>query len=676
MNKHVMLESEPAIDDLATGPTTGQRQTQAGAPVVIIGGGPVGIRTAQELSRAGIDCVLLNAERWLPYNRVKLSTLLAGDAQIGQVMQPLGFQGPGRVLLYSDQSVVDVDRDAHTVTVSSGRKFNYSKLVFCTGSRAHVPPIPGHQRAGVFTFRSVDDVEKLIARALRSRRTVVIGGGLLGLEAARGMSNRGIETWVVEHSPYLMPRQLDERAGRLLASSIEKLGVKIRTFSSVASIDGEDRVTGLSFQDGTRLECDTVIVCTGIRANIELAREIGLPVGRGIKVDAQMRTADPDIYAAGECIEFDDTVYGLIGPGFEQALVVAGQIAGTPRTYGGTIASTKLKVIGVDVFSMGDVGQIAQRTDVRTVRFEDAEAGIYRCLVLTRSRLVGAMAIGDWPEINLVQEAIGSGRTLYPWDLFRFRRSGRIWREQAPKSVREWPRTATVCNCTGVTRGQIGDAISLGAATFDDVKRDTGASTVCGSCRVHIDELLGAPAAAREPVAGRKPMLVAAGVAGVLAAATMLLPRIPLSPSIANVGLVEMLWLDGFWKQVSGYTLLALATLAAVLSLRKRVRPLRLGSYDVWRIVHVLIGALAVIALIAHSGFRLGSNLNFWLMASFLATLLGGAAVALATANEHKLAGGAGKAASVKTASFWVHLVAVWPLPLLLAMHVLSVYFY
>lgn len=645
------------------------------APVVIIGGGPVGIRTAQELSRLGFDCVILNAERWLPYNRVKLSTLLAGDAQIGQVMQPLAFPGPGRVLLYSDHSVIDVDRAAHTVTVGSGRVFSYSTLVFCTGSRAHVPPIPGRDLAGVFTFRNVDDVEKLVARALRSRRTIVIGGGLLGLEAARGMANRGIETIVVEHSPYLMPRQLDRRAGAILAETIEKLGIKVRTDASVASIDGDHRVEGITLGDGTLLACDTVIVCTGIRANIELAREVGIPVGRGIKVDASMRTADPDIYAAGECAEFEGNVYGLIGPGFEQAVVAASHIAAEPRTYGGSVPSTKLKVVGIDVFSMGDVEQLEQRSDVRCIAYEDAATGLYRSIVLNRSKIVGAMAIGDWAEINRIQEAIRSGRSIYPWDLYRFRRTGRLWREAEPASVREWPRSTTICNCTGVTRGQIGDAISLGATTFDDIKRDTGASTVCGSCRVHIEELLGAPPQ-REPIALWKPLLGVSAAAAVIALVVMLSPRIPLAHSISGVGLRELLWIDGFWKQVSGYTLLAFAVIAAVLSLRKRVRPLSFGTYDVWRIVHAAVGAVAVLALIAHSGLRLGSNLNLWLMLCFLVVILTGTAMAVATAVEHRLFDDAKSARTLKSAVFWLHLIAFWPLPLLLAVHVLSVYFY
>lgn len=645
------------------------------APAIVIGGGPVGIRVAQEISRLGSDCIILNAERWLPYNRVKLSTLLAGDAQIGQMMQPLGFPGPGRVLLYSDHSVIDVDRAAHTVTVKSGRRFDYSKLIFCTGSRAHIPPIPGRELPGVFTFRNADDAEKLIARSLRSRSTIVIGGGLLGLEAARGMANRGIETCVVEHGPYLMPRQLDQRAGRLLAERIERLGIKIRTGASVASIYGDQRVEGIALQDGAQIACDTVIVCTGIRANIELAREIALPVGRGIRVDAGMCTQDPDIYAAGECCEFEENVYGLIGPGFEQAVVAAHNIAGEPRAYSGSVPVTKLKVIGVDVFSMGDVEQLDQRSDVRQIRFEDAEKNSYRSIVLRRSKIIGAMAIGDWDEINRVQEAIQSGTTLYPWQIYRFRRSGQVWPQNASASVREWPRATTVCNCTGVTRGQIGDAISAGAATLDDVKRDTGASTVCGSCRVNIEALLGAPAP-RQPVAAYKPLLALAAAACVIALLILSAPRIPFSQTISGVGFRELLWIDDFWKQVSGYSLLAFTVLAAGLSLRKRVRALAFGAYDIWRVIHAAIAAGAILTLVVHTGLRLGSNLNLWLMTSFLTAMLSGAAFGALTAAEHRLPTKPTSTGAMRNAVFWLHLIALWPLPLLIAVHVLTVYFY
>ena len=642
-------------------------------PVVVIGGGPSGIRVCQELARRGLHAVAFNAERWPPYNRVKLTPLLAGDVQLRQVSQPLTFPGPGRVTLYSDHSIVDVDRRQKTVTGRFGRVWSYSRLVLCVGSRAHVPPIPGRELAGVYTFRSFDNVEKLVARSLRARRAAVIGGGLLGLEAARGIARRGAETWVIEHEPHLMARQLDARAGALLARDIAALGLTVRAGRSVARIAGDARVEAVELSDGERVPCDTVILCTGIRANIELARDIGLAVGRGIKVSASMQTTDPDIYAVGECAEFEGHVYGLVGPGFEQALVAAAHIAGEPATYAGSVPATKLKVIGTDVFSMGDIDQLDQRTDIVSPSFEDKDGRAYRRLVLRRGRIVGAIALGDWPEINRLQEAIRARARLRPWQRIRFALLGEVWARRAPASVREWPRAATVCNCTGVTRGQIGDAIALGCNSLADVKRDTGASTVCGTCSPLIGELLGG-APERKPPEAFRPIAAASAAAGLLALLTLLLPVWPVARNIGARGPVDHLWLDGVWKQATGYTLLALGVAAGLLSLRKRA--VQVGDFATWRVVHAAVGAATLLALFLHTGFRLGSNLNKWLMLSFLAVVFAGAAAGLATALEHRLSATAGDAARTRALSFWLHLLALWPLPLLLAAHVLSVYFY
>lgn len=647
--------------------------------VLIVGGGPAGLRVAQELSKAGCNVTLFNAERWKPYNRVKLTPLLSGDVQLGQVSQSLAFPGPGRVALYSDTSVVDIDRQAKTVTTRHGRVWPYDKLVLCTGSRAHIPNIPGADKSGVFTFRNFDDVEKLVARSMRSRHCVVVGGGLLGLEAARGMRDRGVATTVIEHETHLMARQLDRRGGSLLAQSVAGMGIEVLTGTSVKGFEGEGRIEAVATADGRRIACDTIILCTGVRPNMELARDVGLAVGRAIKVDGHLRTSDPDIYAVGECAEFEGQVQGLVGPGYEQAVAASRHIAGEKgraATYAGSCPATKLKIVGIDVFSMGDVEQLDQRRDARTVTFEDAAKGIYRRLVVKRGHLVGALAIGDWSEIGALQEAVKAGSLLLPWQERRFTSSGAIWPERTPTSARDWPRAQTVCNCTGVTRGQIGDAIALGANSLDDVKRETGASTVCGTCRTHIGEILEAPPV-REPVKWWRILTGASVVAGIAELATLLLPVWPTASFIEERGIADVLFLDGITKQWTGYTLLALSLLAAVLSLRKRVPLLRrLGDYGGWRLVHLVLGSIALVALFAHTGFRLGSNLNFWLMACFLGLGIAGGLAGFATALEHRIGATPRAAAKVRTASFWLHLLAFWPLPLLLAVHILSVYFY
>ena len=348
------------------------------------------------------------------------------------------------------------------------------------------------------------------------------------------------------------------------------MAIAVMTSTRVAEFGGDTRLEHVSLSGGDRIACDTAIICTGIRANLEMARDIGLAVGRGIKVGPTLQTTDPDIYAVGECAEFDGHVYGLVGPGYEQAATAARHIATGKGAYSGSVPATKLKIIGTDVFSMGDVEQLDQRRDVTTLEFEDQPAGLYRRLVLKRNRLVGAIAIGDWNELARVQEALKSGSFVLPWQARRFRSSGMIWPKSEPQSARDWPRSATVCNCTGVTRGQIGDAISVGATSLDDVKLATGASTVCGSCKVHIGELLDAPPP-REPVKLGGSIAAFSVAAAVIALLTFILPIIPTATEIEMRGWADTLYLDGYVKQVTGYTLLALSVLLAVISVRKRV---------------------------------------------------------------------------------------------------------
>lgn len=658
-------------------PTTGPGSA-SDASVIVIGGGPSGIRVAQEVSRRGIPVILFNAERWQPYNRVKLTSLLAGDVQIGQVYQSPCFLTGDKVKLYSSHSIIDIDRQNKTVTGQFGRIWPYSKLVFCTGSRPYVPLIPGKNLPGVYTFRNFDDVEKLIARSFRSRHAVVIGGGLLGLEAARGMAVRGVEITIVEHERHLMARQLDHGAGRLLAREIEAMGIAVRTGCGVRAIGGHSAVESVMFTNGESLVCDSVILCTGIRSNIELARDVGLAYGRGIKVDACMRTSDPDIYAVGECAEFQGHIYGLVGPGLEQAAIAAANIAGEKASYAGSVPATKLKVVGIDVFSLGDVEQLEQRTDVETIIYEPPGSSSYRLLVLKHGRLVGAIAVGAYPEINRVQQAVKERRRIWPWQLCRFKSTGRIWAEQTLRSVIDWPGAATVCNFTGVTRGQIGDAIALGCTSLQDVKRDTGASSVCGSCRPLIEQLLSGEPVKHEPVAWFRPILFFSMLTLLAALATIFLPAWPYTKTVQQNIKVDQVWRDGSWKQVSGFTLLGLSVAAALLSLRKRIRWLNFGGFNHWRLVHIGVGGITLAVLFIHTGFRLGHNLNFWLMLTFLSLALMGAIAGGVTAIEHRLLNGPLWSSDVqpRRVPVWLHIIAFWPLPLLLLFHILSVYYY
>lgn len=648
-------------------------------PIIVIGAGPAGLRAAEQLSRAGKPVVLFNAERWLPYNRIKLTPFLTGEVQIGQVFQPENFASDVRISRYDGLRIREIDRQRKVAVDGYGRSWPYSQLIIATGSRPHVPDIPGTNLDGVYTFRDFDDVERLVARAFRSTRTVIIGGGLLGLEAARGMSSRGIDTWVLEHESRLLPRQLDQAAGDLVAANMADLGISAQTLTRVKEIGGNGRVERVVLSSGEVIDCDTVIVCAGVRANLEIAREAGLSVGRGITVDAHLRTNDPDIYAVGECAEFENHCYGLVGPGLEQAATCVGHILGRKgMDYAGSVPATRLKVVGIDVFSMGEVEQIEDDPTLKSVSWSDKAAGLYRRVIVRKGRMAGAIAIGPWTEINRLQQMIKVRARVSGRELRRLRKSGQMQKDAGPQPVKDWADAATVCNCTGVTRGMLGQAIDGGCKTLDDLKRATCASTVCGTCQPLLQELIGGQAKA-EAVGRAKPLLVFSILAGLLALITAVVPTWPFSQSVEDSLRVDLLWIDPLIKQISGFTLLGFMVIAAVLGLRKRIKLFRnWGGYNGWRLIHGIVGALLVSGLFVHTGFHLGENLNAWLMTTFLALSVFGAAAGAITAVEHKLLNGPMKGATTapRVLPIWAHIILLWPVPLLVAAHVATVYFY
>lgn len=652
---------------IATAPLSDQD-----APIVVIGGGPVGMRAALELTRRGLPVTVLSAETYEPYNRVQLTPLLGGDTQLGEIALAEPPDSPG-YQLHIGRRVVSIDRDAKLVRSADGQIWPYSKLIIATGSRAFVPGIPGHDLNGVFTFRTVEDASALLARTISARRVAVIGGGLLGLEAARGMRRRQCDVTVVEHEDRLMPRQLDPAGAALLAEQIATLNVEIRTGVAVREITGERNVDGLLMADGTRIDCDTVIICTGVRANIDLAREAGLAIGRGITVDDQLQTTDPDIYAVGECAEHRGQIFGLVGPGYGQADVAAAVLAGETAECTTAQPATKLKVIGAEVFSIGDVEQLESRVGVQSYVWQDDTR--YRRIFVYRGEFAGAIAVGGWDQVSRVQDAVQNGVTVYPWMTFRFRHVGDLWpvEELSPADL---PDTATICNCTGVNCGQIRGAIAQGCATREAIGLETGAGTVCGTCHPLLEELLDGDAGPK-PMRFWKPLLAISGIAAILAAIPVLFGYVPLPTSYDADSLRDWLWRDNIVKQWTGFILLGIIAAAMVIGLRKRLRVTdRLGDYEIWRLIHIVIGLAALAGFAAHTGFRLGSNLNLWLGTSFAAVTVFGAVAGMATGGDHEL-----RARQIGTSRkpprrvpTWLHILAVWPLPVLILIHVLASY--
>ena len=641
---------------------------------VIIGSGPIGMRVGQLLSQRGVPTLILGDEPYDPYNRVRLTPLLSGDVQFGDITLAAAPDQSAAMRIQIGARVAEIDRVARHVKTVSGTIFPYQTLVLATGSSAFVPSIPGTDVAGVYTFRTADDASALLARSFSARDVTVVGGGLLGLEAARGLKRRGCRVTIVEHENRLMPRQLDTGAAAHLRQSIEALGVKVRLSARVAKIAGADRVEAVHLADGTVVPSDTVVICTGVRANVALARGSDLAFERGILVSDRMQTRDPDIYAVGECAQFEDQVVGLVGPGYAQAEVAVAAITGENRRYKPSLNATKLKVIGADVFSIGDIEQLEVRASVKSHVWQ---SGLhYRRIFVERGTLAGAIAVGAWDQVSRLQEAAESAATVYPWMLFRFRRSGDLW-GVIEGDVADLPAEATLCNCTGVNCGQIRDVLArLPEATSDIVSAETGAGTVCGTCKPLIADMMDA-GGPPDPVAFYKPLLGISAAAVSLALVPLILGYVPLPTSYDAESLRVWAWRDNIVKQWSGFILVGIVLSAMVIGLRKRIRMLdRLGGYDTWRLVHIGIGLAAVLGFFAHTGFRLGANWNFALGSAFVATLVLGAAAGLATGGDHVLrSNGVGTARKpARRLPTWLHILAIWPLPVLLLFHVLTVY--
>ncbi len=455
------------------------RSVETDAPIVIIGSGPAGARAAQELVQHGHggSILVFGDERWDPYNRVLLTPLLAGEIDLSEVYFPFPLTDLGQNIRWIKRRIVSIDRDREEVVDIAGKRYRFSKLILAMGSRPHVPQIPNIDMPGVFTFRDLNDAEKLMARSFRSRKAVVIGGGLLGLEAARGLHRRGVETTVVDHELWLLARQLDKDGGTLLAEQIRGLKIDVRLGSGVKEIIFEREIRGVLLMNEETVECDTVVVCTGIRPNSELALEAGISVGRGIRVNDNMQTSDPNVYAIGECAEHRERVYGLVAPGLEQAGVAVHHILGGKANYTGSVAATKLKVIDVPVFSMGPVSREDEEQPhfrLRSVHYKLSQEGVYRRLIRDRGRLVGVVSVGSWPELNRVQESVSRRRWLMPWNQWRFRKTGCLWREGKAAHVRDWPASAVVCNCTGVTQGTLATCINSENCSLEDLQKKNG----------------------------------------------------------------------------------------------------------------------------------------------------------------------------------------------------------
>lgn len=457
----------------------------AARKIVVVGNGMVGHHYVEQLVASGLDLdiTVLGAEPRPAYDRVHLSEFFAGRKPEELALTTREHYREQGVKAHFGDAVRVIERDAKVVATAGGRRFAYDTLVLATGSYPFVPPIPGGARDNCLTYRTVDDLGAIQAQAQQSRIGVVVGGGLLGLECANALKNLGLEAHVVEFAPGLMGVQLDDGGSRLLRRKIEALDVRVHTGKATKEIvDGEDCRLRMNFADGSHLETDLIVYSAGIRPHDQLARDCGLDVAArgGIVVDYHCRSSDSDIFAIGECASFGNFIYGLVAPGYRMAEAAASQLGEHKQVFQGADMSTKLKLLGVDVGSIGDSHGRAEGS--LAYQFCDEKAAVYKRINVSAdgTRLLGAVLVGDCADYDTLLQYFLNGIALpaAPESLILPAVAG-----GAPKlGPAALPLTATLCSCHNVSKGAVVEAIDAGCRGLGDVKSATRASTGCGGC--------------------------------------------------------------------------------------------------------------------------------------------------------------------------------------------------
>lgn len=651
----------------------------SGSRLVIIGNGMVGTRFCEylieEKLNRKVEVIIIGEEEQPAYNRVNLSCFVKHRSPEKLQLRARSWYEEHGISLSTGVRVSSIARKSKKLELSDGETISYDYLVIATGSRPFIPPIPGADSPQVFPYRTIADLENIIAAAQGKKSAAIVGGGLLGLEAAQALQSLGLETSVIERANFLMPQQLNEAGSQRLLERVEQEGIKSHLGTQKTVIAHHQDHLELTLDDSERIKVDLVIISAGITPNSELAEGSGLATGvrGGIVVDDDLQTDDPHISAIGECALLGGRIYGLVAPGYVMAHHLAKRLAGyRTKSLLDLDCSTRLKMLGVEVTTIGEPLQ-----EGRQIEHESPEG--YRLLTFGKKRrLIGALGVGPWVESGQVQSTFSAGEKISPAQEESFLTTGRLYPHQEVQDPSTWPESRIVCNCVSVTKGQLVAALEANQCDPHRVCQATGASSVCGSCLPLVQQLCGSPL-----TGGRKRFAVPALlITSILALAVVLysiiFPGAPVADSVQSIWYqISQLWRDNFIKQISGYSLLGIFLIGLLISLRKRFAWFTWGNFTTWRFFHAAFGLTALAALWAHTGFHFGANLNFWLMFTFVVLNLLGALAGIVTAIEARgTTPAAIKARRLRPILTWAHLIFFWPLPVLLTFHILSVYLY
>jgi len=463
--------------------------------VIVVGNGMVGFKFCEKLRKRSLDCeIIVYGEEPRPaYDRVHLSSYFSGSTAEDLLMAPASWYSDNNIVLHVGELVTEIDRTKKTIKTHTGRTDTYDYLVLATGSSAFVPGIDGVERNGVFVYRTIEDLNQITSYARKVKRGAVMGGGLLGLEAAKALLDLGLETHVIEFSSRLMPRQIDEVGSEILAYKMSQLGIVIHTGKNTKKIEGNGKLEGLTFADGSHLNIEMLVISAGIRPRDELAKAASLQVHArgGIQVDNYLRTSDESIFAIGESVVHNNLIYGLVAPGYEMADSVARQITGDfSKQFTGFDMSTKLKLIGVDVGSFGD--PFGESVPSIPIAFKDKRKGTYKRINISEDGkyLLGGILIGDASQYSMLHQMVINKMVLpeHPESLI-IGNGSKAGSEAA--GVKGLPDSAQICACENVSKGDIAHQVTENnAKTIDDIKKSTKACTGCAGCTPLVNDIL------------------------------------------------------------------------------------------------------------------------------------------------------------------------------------------
>lgn len=636
--------------------------------IIIIGAGPSGVRTANELLNKSdaVNIKIFNAEASKPYNRAQLSYFLAGELDRSELDNSLP-KTPPRLIEFDNCRIQSLHVEEKLVVDQHGNQHAFDKLILATGSYVNAPHIAGDDKSGVYFFRSMEDAEELLRRRSLNQDAYVVGSGPLGIETALAMKTQVNKVYLQVRKNLFAP-ELDDDARGVLADFIRSNGVTIIEGALAEQIRGGDSVTGVRLDNGKEIAVGSVVMCTGISASTKITENTALEVKNGILVDDFMRTNCDGIYAIGGCAEHSGVIHGLLSACYEQAETCVAHILSKPFPYSGKPGELQFTFRNFSSHILGNI----DHESVEPIVYKNTLRNVYRKLYIVNRRIVGAVIIGDWSELGRVAGIIASKEKLPFNTRSRFLKVGNLWSE-GEISILDQPESYIVCLCKGVTRGEISSCMEKGNRSLAGLGEELEAGVTCGSCQPLLMAML------NEPVDNLimrhyKAIYWASLVSIALILITFFAPKLPFDRSVQFAFQFEKIWYGSLYKQTTGYVLLGLVLLSAAISGRKRLKKIAYGNLDDWRFLHTVVGLVALVALIVHTGFRLGENLNLALMVVFLLVTLTGSIVGFFMSRNHHWT----DIKLTQHRAWWsrVHYGLLWLLPALLTFHILSSYYF